>query len=401
MKNPAQTDPHTVLILGKNKVARTALCQACHREGARGIPFSSLSELVEGFPNHQASLVLVDLKSRIEREDAIEALRFLGDRGYCGRVAILSGLPSNMVQAIADLGTSVGLNMFAPLRKPVSSDEISKLLHVPPEASAPTRKNTDRGEEMASHDFFAAGLRFYMQPLVCLKSGALAGVEALARFRSLDGELIGPNRFIPMLERERRLSEVTDAVLKTAVQFAAEHQIAVSINIGKQDLRSPGFAEKVLRIAENARIPSNLLTLEVTEREAGQLGELCLENALRLRTAGVGLSMDDFSMGNSSLLRLQQIPFSEIKLDRKLVARVADHRVARLAISVAFSLAEELKMSVVAEGIEKAADAKWLAQIGIARGQGWLFGRPEPIDEFLSTNSQRHPEPFTSLVPGG
>jgi len=231
-------------------------------------------------------------------------------------------------------------------------------------------------------------IEVHYQPIMRLKDGTIAGFEALARWRHPERGLIEPETFVPHAERSGLIVPLGKFVLGRAAEdlarwqklFPAKPPLFVSVNVAWRQIRDKSFAKELSSLLRNSGLVKQSLKLEVTE---GQLmaGSGHAEVALkRLKALGVGLSIDDFGTGHSSLGRLGSLPFDTVKIDKSfLAASTAPNGVKILAAMV--SLARALNMSAVCEGVENAEEAARLKEMGCEYGQGYLLGSPIPASE--------------------
>ncbi|MES1157256.1 MAG: EAL domain-containing protein [Alphaproteobacteria bacterium] len=230
--------------------------------------------------------------------------------------------------------------------------------------------------------------RAYFQPKVDLATGRIEGAEALARWVRPDGALISPGKFIPAAEESGLIEPLSRAILREACWKAAAWMRAglaakVAVNVSALQFRNDRFADDVLNVIKNAGLPPHLLELEITETVAMEDPERALRVIEPLRAAGVGLAIDDFGCGHSSLAALSRLPFDVIKIDRQFVAPL-DREDAQAAaiVEMILALANTLGLKVVAEGVERRAQAKFLTARGCQLGQGFLYSAAIPANDF-------------------
>jgi diguanylate cyclase (GGDEF)-like protein/PAS domain S-box-containing protein len=227
----------------------------------------------------------------------------------------------------------------------------------------------------------AGQLRLAYQPVVSIGDGALLGAEALVRWDHPDLGTVMPNQFIPIAERNGLVAPLGRWVLRQACRQAASWlerygNVAggVSVNVSAGQLRHPDFAGEVLATLSATRLAPNRLTLELTET-AALGGGSSVENLERLRSTGVRIALDDFGTGQSSLSVLQGFTVDELKLDRSFTETLeGDGRPAVCAAVI--QVGSALGLDVVAEGVESAAQARRLVELGYTRAQGYHYGRP-------------------------
>lgn len=228
-------------------------------------------------------------------------------------------------------------------------------------------------------------LYLHYQPKIDVTRRRLVGVEALVRWRHPSGVDVPPDEFIPAAEQSGLMPQVTDAVLEMALTQCGEWgrhglQIPVAVNVSLRDLLEPDFVAEVSTKLRRHRIPAALLTLEVTERVlANDLDQVRVAMA-QLTALGVGLSMDDFGTGWSSLLMLRDLPVTEVKLDRSFVSRATDSEMDEAIVAKVAELAHALRLTVVAEGVETGEVLDRLGVLGCDQAQGWHVARPMAAD---------------------
>jgi len=236
----------------------------------------------------------------------------------------------------------------------------------------------DLRQALREHELFVV-----YQPVVELGSGALAGVEALARWRHPQRGLVPPSEFIPVAEEAGLIDAIGNFVLRAAcAQFSAwrvelgeraPRQLAV--NLSRAQLKLPGLVPEVKWILEQAGMRASDLQLEVTESLAAQ--DEGVQATLRaLKELGVTLALDDFGTGYSSLACLHQLPVDTVKIDRSFIAHAETVEYHRVLIEATIRVARTLGMTTVAEGIETAGQAALMEQMACDLGQGYLYGRP-------------------------
>ncbi|WP_194790348.1 EAL domain-containing protein [Pseudomonas sp. UFMG81] len=222
----------------------------------------------------------------------------------------------------------------------------------------------------------------YFQPQVCLKSRKINGVEVLARWRHPLKGLLGPYSFLHLLDSMERQIQLFDCLFQQGLRLqrhlrthALGDTLAFSYNIEASLLNAPEFAALVLRRIDDAKVLKQWVILEITEREALDLDMQSIENICLLMKHGVRLSLDDFGTGHSSIMRLADIPFSQIKLDVGLIGNAMRIKETRI-IEALVGLAKSLNLELVAEGVETEQQRAHLHRLGIRSAQGFLFDKP-------------------------
>ncbi|MEX8520952.1 MAG: putative bifunctional diguanylate cyclase/phosphodiesterase [Leptothrix sp. (in: b-proteobacteria)] len=237
----------------------------------------------------------------------------------------------------------------------------------------------------------------HYQPKLDLDSGRVVGVEALLRWHSQELGPVSPAKFIPVAEEMGLIVPIGDWVLRTAcTQGRAWLQqglapLTMAVNLSPRQLRDPKLIDKIGSVLSESGFPAERLELELTEglimdNVAGNRDTLAA-----IRSLGVSLSIDDFGTGYSSLAYLAQLPVQTLKIDRAFIAALDDGPHAVALVTAIMTLAHSLKLSVVAEGVETAAQQDLLAQLQCDQLQGYFFSRPVPADAlaaFVQRNSK-------------
>ena len=239
--------------------------------------------------------------------------------------------------------------------------------------------------------------QLWYQPKVSLENGAVFGVEALIRWRRPDGEIIGPETFIPIAERSQLITYITRYVLYEACRQVMLWQkmglphVIMSINMSSTDFYQGNVTALVKGALEKYALRPDLLEIELTESLALRDVELTVSKMKELRHTGVQIAMDDFGTGYSSLSYIQQLPFTMLKLDRSFVAHMADDLVVQEIVSSVVRIARAKSIRTIAEGVETAEQARQLRLSGCEYAQGFLYGKPMTageIETFIRLNAK-------------
>lgn len=247
-------------------------------------------------------------------------------------------------------------------------------------------------QALARHEF-----ALYLQPIVRLATGRLAGFEALIRWHDPARGLVSPAAFIPAAEASGQIVEITawvideigrimPGILRAASRAPAsvEPSLFVSFNVTAQDLARSDIPGQVDAMLGRTGVAPGALKLEITESALMQDPAGAAAALARCRAAGLGIAVDDFGTGYSSLGHLSTLPITTLKIDqtfiRPMLAAPRDRRIVQTILR----LADEIGVVAVAEGIEGVAEAQALTAMGCALGQGYHFGRPMPLPDALA-----------------
>ena len=222
----------------------------------------------------------------------------------------------------------------------------------------------------------------YYEKQIDLESGAITGFEMLARWNSPKLGLVNPEIFIPVAEDIGVIGALSESLIRLALRDARDWdpKLTLSVNISPVQLRDPWFAQKLLKILVEANFPPSRLEIEVTESCLHENIALVRSLISSLKNQGVTVSLDDFGTGYSSLSQLRSLPFDRIKIDRSFVMTLLEDKDSATIIESIISLGQGLGLPVIAEGIENEAVLTALRGLGKFKGQGYLYGHPEPAD---------------------
>ena len=223
----------------------------------------------------------------------------------------------------------------------------------------------------------------YYEQQIDLKTGKLTGFEMLARWNSPAFGLVAPQVFIPVAEEIGLIGQLSEGLIKQALYDAKawDPQLTLSVNISPIQLRDAWFSQKLLKMLIEANFPPKRLEIEITE-------SCLLENIGAVRTLlaslqnqGIRISLDDFGTGYSSFGQLSELPIDRLKIDRSFVSKLAGSEDNATIVRAITSLGAGLGLPITAEGIESAEVLAELQGFGDFKGQGYLYGQPEPASE--------------------
>ena len=336
-------------------------------------------------------LVLSDLE--MPHMDGVAFIGEMAARGFRPRLVIVSSQETEVLRAVRLMAETYGLLMPGVIAKPLERESLLGLLsgapvggprdsipEGPAQRSDPSIEEIRRG--LGAKEFLC-----FFQPQLTLKGGLFRGVEALVRWRHPKYGLLGPGAFLPQAEKEEDIIlGLTMRVLECVAEaWHAWHRrglhLDVSINLSAKSLGDPGFADQLLVATRRHELPPKSIVFELTESASvAHIGH-GLANLSRLRIWGFKLSIDDFGTGFATFEQLERIPFTELKIDQSITRLLPG---AKRQMSMArrmIQLAQDLKLSVVAEGIESLEAWRAVRELGADAGQGYFMARPMPADQ--------------------
>lgn len=248
----------------------------------------------------------------------------------------------------------------------------------------------DLRQAVARHQF-----TLHYQPFVDAECGTVCGAEALIRWNHPERGLISPGTFVPLVEKSGLAEEVGLWVLDSAIADAARWKhsmlshVKVAVNLSAHQLTRPDLDTVIYRMLTRHQLPSSLLELELTETVAAIDSETAAALFDRLRKRKISISIDDFGAGYSSLSYLKRLKFDKLKIDREFVTDVdTDHQSQAICQSI-IALGRGLGITVLAEGVERAAEYLWLRRHGCRFFQGYYFSQPVEWNAFVSFAQDR------------
>lgn len=227
------------------------------------------------------------------------------------------------------------------------------------------------------------------QPVVRVDTGAVESVEALVRWRDSERGDIAPDRFIPLAEETGLIMQLGEQVMLSACRQGLHWacptgpSIKIAVNVSPIQLEDPGFADFIARTLEHTALPPERLVIEITESTLLEHMEDAAASLTKLKLLGVSISVDDFGTGYSSLAYLKNLPLDTLKIDREFIKDLERSEAGRDIVAGIIHLAHRMGLSVVAEGVETAAQFGILRDLKCDHAQGFLFSRaisPQEIE---------------------
>ncbi|WP_290698746.1 bifunctional diguanylate cyclase/phosphodiesterase [Amphritea sp.] len=246
-----------------------------------------------------------------------------------------------------------------------------------------------------SHALENQELELYYQPKIKVADGSISGAEALVRWNHPKHGLLGPDQFIPLMERTRLIQGLTLWVIQEGfAQCAKWHKqgldIILSINLSAKDLNNPELPDLISGIKGATGINPEWVTLEITESSIMTDPDAAMEIIKRIHDMGFQFSIDDYGTGYSSLSYLKSLPLKELKIDRSFVSDILRDESDAVIVNATINLAHNLGLEVTAEGVEDQETLELLKEEGCDLAQGFHLGKPMPqsvFDQWCSENS--------------
>jgi EAL domain-containing protein (putative c-di-GMP-specific phosphodiesterase class I)/FixJ family two-component response regulator len=366
-----------VLVLDDDDaVGRTAVRMAA-LAGFEADAVTEAAAFVSRLHSDPPDIVLLDLQ--LGDTDGIEQLRVLAACKFAGAVVLMSGFDGRVLSSARTVAESLGLRVAGAVEKPLRLDvletTLSRLRCGDDAITLPRLQQAIARNE----------LMLEFQPIVT-RAPRLQKLEALVRWNHPRHGRLPPARFLPMAEADIAcIDALTVWVLGAAIDAYATLAargitVPISVNISPHNLHDLTLPDIIDRRMREHGMPAGMLHIEVTETAALANTANSLDVLSRLRLKGMPLSIDDFGTGYASLKLLQQMPYSEIKIDRYFVAAMAESRDAASIVRSIVDLAANIGMNCVAEGVETDAVAILLEEMGVSCLQGELISQPLPVE---------------------
>ncbi|MDD1152078.1 MULTISPECIES: EAL domain-containing response regulator [Pseudomonas] len=336
-------------------------------------------------------IAICDLK--MPGMDGLAFLRHASQSGKLHSVILCSQIEPILRQTTASMIRRLGLNFLGDLGKPFNLERLTTLLTryqnqrhglvtALKKSELPTLADVIRGLDNGEFEP-------YYQPKVALDNASLQGAEALARWNHPQLGVLPPSHFLHIMEHhsllDRLFWQLFDQGLALRRKLAQKGiPLSFSFNLHPSQLASQTLTESIATLLVLFQVPSSSITFEITETSLISAPASSLENLVRLRVMGCGLAMDDFGAGYSSLDRLCELPFSQIKLDGTFVRKMGHHPRSSAIISYTVALARSLGMSLIIEGVETREQQERLLELGCDIAQGFVFARPMPESHFIA-----------------
>ncbi|MDB5849325.1 MAG: hypothetical protein JWP29_3077, partial [Rhodoferax sp.] len=280
------------------------------------------------------------------------------------------------------------------LLKQARAQSLSQLIDYEPGMERESNRRFHQSHELY-HALHNGEIRIELQPQIELATGRIVGAEALARWTRADGSHVPPFEFVPVAEANGLIVPLGQQVIELAcaalarLRDAGHPALTIAVNVSPLQLSRREFPGELADAVQRHGVAPAQLEIEITESAAMEDHQANGEILGRLRAAGFPIAIDDFGTGYSSLGYLRSLPVTTLKVDRCFVAEIGLVRPNLAIADMIVLLGQRLNMKVLAEGVETEEQSAWLKAHGCLLAQGYLFGRPEPLDAFLTRLGSR------------
>ena len=377
METTGQNRPIT-LIVDDEPGIRNFVQHVAESVGMQAVGAVSGSDALNKLKTLSPTIIVMDMQ--MPNGDGVQLIQGLAGLGIDAKIVIISGADTRLLEVTAEIARQRGLDIGAVLHKPVRFEELRRTLSDLYSTTMP---------------FSAATLRtiiesdvpiLHYQPKIRLSDASFCGVEALLRCRDAADRPVSPELAISIAEEAGLMPALNDRIFCAAIEQrrlwsegGREFDVAINIPASASFVRE--LPDRLAQICAEQRVPNNTIILEMTESSLERDNLVAMETMTRLRLMDFRLSIDDFGTGHSSLVRLRQMPFSELKIDRSFVMNLEKSSENAVIVRSLVQLAQNLEMHCVIEGVEDAYALKFAAQLGCNDAQGYHIARPMPASE--------------------
>lgn len=383
-----------ITVIDNEEDVRGLISNAASDMGLTCFTTADPTEFLTEVKNDQC-LLMMDLK--MPNIDGVELLRKLAEQHCPCKIIMMSDVDTRVLESARALATSLGLEVIGILHKPFSLSDLQALW-------ASNMKNVKHGQEknknkandiqitrdsllqaLSSKELIAV-----YQPQVNVATGALVGMEALARWPHPKYGYVNPEDFIYKAEEFGIVDQIDWYVASMAIRDL--HQIynqfdikpTLSINASPFSLRDIAFPDRLREVVKENGINLENVIIEVIESNLLKDLTTTLDILTRSRLMGFNLSLDDFGTGYAMLQQLQNMPCNEIKIDRFLTRDIGNRKSSEIMIQKTIEMAHELNMIVVGEGVETAEQLEFLRKSNCDHAQGYLISKPLSLGELCT-----------------
>lgn len=395
-----------VLILDDEIAVARIAAFAVAEIGYETIVTTNAAEFFDLVEAHRPDYVVLDLL--MPEMDGIEVFVELAKRKTSAKIIILSGAATSILNAARISATEHRLDVLGVVSKPYIAQKLRSLLLGDSEAVlaqfAPEQSTTIGSPNYTELSLALQREELFVvyQPKISCTSGKLVGFEALVRWRHPVRGLVVPDDFIPLAESSGLINPLTRYVASEALSWFAQHfsesDIHLSINVSAINLRNPDFADEFSQLCAEFGVDADRIVCEITESRMMEDSLWLLDSLTRLRLKGIQLSIDDFGTGFSSMERLAQLPFSEIKVDRSFVFTALKSAESNSVVESIIGLGKAIGLRTCAEGVEDRAMLKRLCDLGCDLSQGYFISRPMEGEFALQWLQAHVPADFIQLT---
>ncbi|HDM8168315.1 TPA: EAL domain-containing response regulator [Vibrio harveyi] len=371
------------MVIDDHPLQITLLKQMLSRHGGDVSTFDNVDSAIQHVKTSDVDIIFCDLQ--MPNKDGVDMMMMFNQIGYQGKVVLVSAMELMIVATVRAMCESFSFEVLGKLLKPYDEEQVVEMLN---KSGVQPAKFTSFQQQVCVQDqefLFALAegrVKNYYQPLADANTGEIIGYEALARwFHPIYG-VLAPYNFLSIVKRCHLSAELFDAVFSNALYDMKNRglRLHVSLNVDHDNLEDPEFATRFIERCREHGISPDQFTIEITERDTFETNAALYKNLLKFRMSGVTVSIDDFGTGSSSLEKLAQLPFNELKIDRSFIQGLVNDPKKKNIVLAICALAKSLNISVVAEGVEDEPTLNAMRQYTVDVCQGYYIDKPMPLE---------------------
>lgn len=340
---------------------------------------NTLTNFSSQYKPFQPTVITLDLN--LTKNDGVEFIKFLSEQKCSAPIIIISGCDERIRASSQRLGQEYGLTIHQHLAKPFDIGELKKIL-----------SDINHDEVLITADRLAKAIEDYeltlhFQPKIDSKTQKMTGVEALVRWQPRNNGMVFPDAFIPLAEQTGLIQPLSFWVIEQAFKLKKEWEeknlnFSIAINLSSKLLNDLLLPEKLVKMAEDRQVNPESICFEVTETAMYTEPATAMNILTRLGIKGFKISIDDFGTGFSSLVQLNKMPFNEIKIDKSFILNSLKDPDALIIAKSIVDLGHNLRLSVVAEGVENKTIQDKIQNLNCDTLQGYYISKPISINDF-------------------
>jgi EAL domain-containing protein (putative c-di-GMP-specific phosphodiesterase class I)/CheY-like chemotaxis protein len=355
---------------------------------------SSVPE-AEQLLRHNKHINILFLDLNMPHTDGIQLIQRISKLEYSGYLVIMSGVSTRVISSVELLTKKYGLNYAGTLLKPMHEDDFLPII----DRLGCSKQKRAPQDSLKTYEIIRAikneDIEVLYQPQIDVFTRRFVAVEALCRLNHPRLGKVPPSRFIDKAEQSDLIVHITNLVLRRAIKdWKKCHQLGLnlefSVNASPVALQQPEYADIIFNLLEEFQMPASSLCIEVTENILADDQRMELVNLNRLNMKGVKIALDDFGQENSTVDRLQKLPLNYLKLDKHYFIEQKQTLSQLSLINTSLSLASELNLKTIAEGIEDADTLSLITKLGCDYAQGYYISEPIPAKSLIKWSATWH-----------
>jgi EAL domain-containing protein (putative c-di-GMP-specific phosphodiesterase class I) len=367
-----------VLILDDEELLARMLGRVAHAAGFEATVAITPAAFAQSYETCIPDVVILDLA--LGQSDGIEQIHYLKDRGYKNELVLISGVDAKVLNTAANIARGQGLTVAGAMRKPIRMADLTTLL-----------RRIDAEPETVTCDRIMAAARSHelsleLHPVVTASESRVAWIESRVRWNHPTLGTLPAGAFFPIAEKSRATVDVltewiVDASLAAHLALGEPGRaIPIATQLAVRNLGEPGFVDALGARLAAARLRPEALHLQFSEAGLAAAPPESADTLARLRLKGFALSLDGYGTGGTTIAQLLSLPFSELRLDRAVVARCFESKEALALVKSAVAIASAMEFVTTAAGVDTTESRNACVALGIDNVQGAVVAAPSDVD---------------------